>query len=73
MLTESSPERGRCWDFRLLPRIAARVVWHEADDEFPADVQVLFDRGALRFLEFECLVVLAGRFAEALILAGRAT
>jgi hypothetical protein len=69
VLRPGSPDSGHCWDFRPLPRIPARVVFHEADDEFPADIQVMFDPGALRFLEFECLVVLAGCFANALIRA----
>ena len=61
---------GRCWSFKVLPKIPVRVVFYEADDEFPADIQIWFDRSALRFMEFECLAFLNGCFAKALITAG---
>ena len=67
---EPSPPGSHAWRFELLPKVRARLVFQEADDEFAAAIQVLLDRAALRFLDFECLVVLAGCFVGALIQAG---
>ena len=46
--------------FGVLPRIPSRVAFYEADDEFPANTQIMLDKSALRFLEFECLAFLGG-------------
>lgn len=58
------------WTFTVLPKILLRLVYHEADDEFPADIQLLFDRAAPRILEFECLAFLSGCFIQSLIAEG---
>jgi hypothetical protein len=68
-----SADGGHCWSFQVLPKIPVRLVFYEADDEFPADVQIFFDRGARRFLEFECLAFLTGCFIKALNTAARET
>jgi hypothetical protein len=54
------------WDFAVLPKIPVRVAFYEADDEFPANIQIMLDQTALRFLEFECLAFLVGCFVHAL-------
>ena len=55
------------WGFNVLPKIPLRIVFYEADEEFPASIQIMLDRTALRFLEFECLAFMVGLFVRALI------
>lgn len=55
------------WAFLLLPKIPAKVIFYEADEEFPAEVQILLDETAPRFLEFECLAFLSGCFVGAMV------
>jgi hypothetical protein len=66
-IAEEAWEGKHVWDFGVLPKIPLRVVFYEADDEFPANIQIMLDKSALRFLEFECLAFLVGCFAGALI------
>lgn len=46
--------------FRILPRIAVLLLFNDADDEFPSQTTLLFERRADRFLDAECLAILAG-------------
>lgn len=57
--------------FRALPRVWLAVVLNLADDEFPADANVLFDSAASHYLPTEDLAVLAGMLAGLLIKAAR--
>ena len=59
------------WHILALPKILSQIIFYEADDEYPADIQIMFDRTAPRFLEFECLAFLAGSMVKALIRGGR--
>jgi hypothetical protein len=68
---ETASDGGHRWTFAVLPKILLRLVYYEADDEFPADIQMLFDRAAPRFMEFECLAFLSGCFTNALINSAR--
>ncbi len=70
VLEAASAEGGHCWSFQVLPKIPLRLVFYEADEEFPADIQILFDRSAPRFLAFECLAFLTGCFRKSLIRQG---
>jgi hypothetical protein len=54
------------WGFRLLPRIPVKLNYYEADDEFPCEVKVYYDRTVTNYLEFEPLAVLNGCFISAL-------
>lgn len=63
---------ARSWLFRALPKIHVRIVFHEADEEFPAEVQVLLTSNCLEFLGNECLSYLCNCFAEALVAAAPA-
>jgi hypothetical protein len=68
------PEQGsgkRVWQLRPLPRILSQIVFYEADDEFPADIQIMFDKTAPRFLDFECLAFMTGLMIRAIVDAGR--
>jgi hypothetical protein len=69
VLESPAEDGGHRWTFLVLPKIPLRLVFYEADDEFPADIQLLLDRTAPKFMEFECLAFLSGCFAKSLILA----
>ncbi len=59
------------FSFRLLPRVWLAVVLYLADDEFPANANVLFDGAASHYLPTEDLAVLGGMLAGRLIKATR--
>jgi hypothetical protein len=59
------------WQLLPLPKILSRLVFYEADEEFPADIQIMFDRSAPRFLDFECLAFMTGAMIQEIIRAGR--
>ena len=58
--------------FRLLPRVWLTVVLYVADEEFPANANVLFDAAAAHYLATEDLAVLGGMLAGRLIKAAKA-
>jgi len=53
--------------FRVAPRMWMAVVLHIADEEFPADANVLFDAAAEHYLPTEDLAVVGGMLASRLI------
>ena len=53
-----SPSGGEAWLFKPLPKLPIQIVFFEADDEFPAEVKVLFDSSATKFVSYECLEVM---------------
>ena len=55
------------WRFKVLPKIPLQIVFYEADDDFPAEIQIMLDQTALQFMEFECLAFMVGCVARALI------
>jgi hypothetical protein len=59
------------WQLLPLPKILSQLVFYEADEEFPADIQIMFDRSAPRFLDFECLAFMSGAMVQAIVRAGR--
>jgi hypothetical protein len=64
---DDSPRGKRIWQLYALPKILAQIVLYEADEEFPTDIQILFDRFSPRFLNFECLAVLTGCMIHSLV------
>ena len=44
-----------------------KLAFDEADDDFPVGVQIMLDRTAIEFLEFECLAFMVGCLVRALI------
>ena len=46
------------WSYSLLPKMPVEIYYYEADDEFPCEVKVMYDRTALNFVPFETLGVL---------------
>ncbi len=50
---------GKSWIIGILPKLPAQLILYKGDEEFPPEVQLLFDITAVNFLEFEFLAVLA--------------
>ncbi|MDR1021503.1 MAG: DUF3786 domain-containing protein [Synergistaceae bacterium] len=66
-----TPSTGKhVWQLLPLPKILSQIVFYEADEEFPADIQIMFDKSAPRFLDFECLAFMTGAMIRAVIKAG---
>lgn len=59
------------WLLNVLPKIPLQIIYQDGDDEFPCQVQILFDKNASLFLEFECLAFLQGCFVRAIIMTAR--
>lgn len=55
------------WRFEVLPKIPLKLAFYEADVDFPAEIQIMLDKTAIQFLEFECLAFMVGCFVRALI------
>lgn len=55
------------YEFAALPRVPMTVILWQTDEEFPARVQILLDRGAHRQLPLDALLVLANVLAKRLI------
>ncbi len=58
---------GYSWLLKVLPKILLQIVYYDVDDEFPCEVQILFDNNASLFMEFECLAFLQGCLVRAMI------
>jgi len=56
--------------FDILPKIRGLVVMHAADEEFPAEANILFDDEIVNFLSLEDTAVLAGLIATRLAKSG---
>jgi hypothetical protein len=52
--------------FEALPRVPIRLLFNDADDEFPAQCLLLFERRAEQYLDMECLAILGWLLAEKL-------
>jgi hypothetical protein len=52
--------------YQLLPRMPVKLTYIEADDEFPCEFRIYYDKTALDFVPFESLAVLNGCFIGAL-------
>ncbi len=69
---EEGSRAGRhLWKFTVLPKIPLKLAFDEADDDFPVGVQIMLDRTAIEFLEFECLAFMVGCLVRALIEVAR--
>jgi hypothetical protein len=66
---QTSGSGKHVWRLFALPKILAEIIFYETDDEFPADIQIMFDKTAPRFLDFECLAFMTGAMINALIYA----
>lgn len=67
-------ERGgsHIWLFPLLPRIGARLLFHEADEELSAEIHLQYTANCQLFLNHECMAVLSNSLVQLLVAAGRA-
>jgi hypothetical protein len=54
------------WQYRLLPKIPVLIKYFEADDEFPCDIKIYYDKTVTEFLDFEPLAVLNTCFVSAI-------
>lgn len=70
---EGSSPGQRSWRFDLFPKLPLRLIHHAADEDFPAEINVLFNSRALEFFGFECLGFLPGYFISALLGAAEQT
>ena len=71
ILSASSKKTEYHWYFQLLPKVPMKLVHYVPDDEYPLEFKYLFDRQAVRILEYECLAFLIGCFNYELIAAHR--
>ena len=55
------------WLFYAFPKLPIHLTFYERDEEFPADVHVLFDSRALDFLGLKRLGFLPGYFSDTLL------
>lgn len=54
---------------RSLPRVPLYLLFNDADDEFPAQCRILFERRAELFLDMECLAILGWLLSDYLMQA----
>lgn len=57
---------GKCWRFHPFPRMPIQINFFAQDDEFPAEIQFLFDETAPYYMGFESLAFLSGSVLSAL-------
>jgi len=57
---------GECWQFQVFPKMPVRLIFIEADEEFPAEMKVQFDETAPYYMDFESLAFLSGALIIAL-------
>lgn len=66
-----SKSSGYAWLLKALPKIPLQIVYYEGDEEFPCEVQILFDKNAAHFMEFECLAFLEGCLVRAMLMTAK--
>jgi hypothetical protein len=66
-IEEESQVGKHLWKFDVLTKIPLKIIFYNADDEFPVNIKIMLDKTALRFLEFECLAFMVGCFVRSLI------
>lgn len=64
---ESDASSKYIWLFHAFSKLPITLIFYERDEEFPADVQVLFDSKALDFMGLKCLGFLPGYFTSTLL------
>jgi hypothetical protein len=71
MLLEGEKSTGQhIWKYTLLPKMPVKIIYYEGDDEYPAKIQILYDKTAIQIFEFEPLAFLHGCFIEGLAAIG---
>jgi len=54
------------YGFQALPRVPVVLIFHDADDDFPAQCTFLFRKNAAGYLDMECLAMIGGILAHRL-------
>jgi len=54
------------YGFQALPRVPVVLIFHDADDDFPAQCTLLFRKNAAGYLDMECLAMIGGILANRL-------
>jgi len=54
------------YQFQALPRVPVFLLFHDADEDFPAQCTLLFWQNAARYLDMECLAMIGGILAHRL-------
>ncbi|MDR2493426.1 MAG: DUF3786 domain-containing protein [Coriobacteriales bacterium] len=57
---EPRPSAHDIWEYWVLPRVPTEISYYGADEEFPCEIRVMFDKTALAYVPFETLAVLDG-------------
>jgi hypothetical protein len=68
---ETKDARKHVWRLPALPKIIVQLTFYEADEEFPAEIQIMFDRASPKFLAHECLSVVTNLLICSLIDAAK--
>lgn len=55
---EPRPSARDIWEYWVLPRVPTEISYYEADDEFPCEIRLMYDKTALTYVPFETLAVL---------------
>lgn len=55
-----------CWEFDVFPFFPVQFRFWDGDEEFPAQIKLLWDKNSLRFLHFETLYYVMGILLEVL-------
>lgn len=69
IIKESDPTGKHVWLFHVFPNLLIQLIYYESDEDFSADVQILFDSRALDLLGMKCLGFLPGYFSSSLLKA----
>jgi len=56
-----------CMEFEALPKVPVLLLFNDADEEFPAQCTLLFEKRAEKYLDMECLAIVAMVLARWLI------
>ena len=54
------------YEFQALPRVPVVLIFHDADEDFPAQCTVLLRKSAAGYLDMECLAMIGGILAHRL-------
>lgn len=54
------------FQFQALPRVPLFLLFHDADEDFPAQCTLLFWKNAASYLDMECLAMIGGTLAHRL-------
>lgn len=56
-----------CWQFEIFPFFPLQFRFWDQDDEFPAQIRLLWDRNSLKFMHFETLYYAMGHLMHKLL------